>query len=73
VPVRRTIQLVQERRLVLHAEVERILRRTGYNQRQIEDVLRDTPDPIDTERDSEALFKHGLSLGSLMDRMGGSP
>jgi hypothetical protein len=40
---------------------------------QIEDVLRDVPDPIDSERDAEALFQHGISVGGLMDRMGGSP
>lgn len=64
---------MEKRRFLSHAEVERILRRAGYSQEQIVDVLRDLPDPIDTERDSEALFKQGISAGSLMDRMGGSP
>ena len=62
-----------EKRFVSHAEAEQILRRAGYSQEEINDVLRDTPDPIDTERDSEALFKHGITAGRLMDRMGGSP
>jgi hypothetical protein len=59
--------------LVSHAEAERIWRRAGYSQEQIKDVLRDIPDPIDTERDAEALFKLGVSVGALVDRMGGSP
>ena len=45
----------------------------GYLPEQIEDLLRDLPDPIDTERDAAACFERGLSVGSLMDRMGGSP
>ena len=69
----RSIQLVENKRLFAHAEAERVLRRAGHSEQQIEDVLRDLPDPIDTERDSEALFKHGISAGSLMDRMGSSP
>jgi hypothetical protein len=64
---------VESKRFVSHAEVERMLRRAGYAQQQIEGVLRDLPDPIDIEREREGFFKHGISLGSLMDRMGGSP
>jgi hypothetical protein len=62
-----------ERRLISHDEVERVLRRAGYSPQQIEHVLRDLPDPIDTERDRAELFKHGISLGGLMDRMSSSP
>ncbi len=50
-----------------------MLQTAGYTQEQIDDVLRDVPDPIDTERHRDALFKQGISVGSLMDRMGGSP
>jgi hypothetical protein len=64
---------VEQTRHVSHAEAERILRSAGYSSEQIEDVLRDVPDPIDSERDAEALFRHGISVGGLMDRMGGSP
>jgi hypothetical protein len=56
-----------------HAEVERYFRKAGYSQEQIEDLLRHLPDPIDTERDAEALFKLGVGVGALVDRMGGSP
>jgi hypothetical protein len=61
------------RRLVPHADAERILRRAGYSDQQIGDVLRDFEDPIDTRRDAEALFKHGITVGSLADQMGASP
>jgi hypothetical protein len=64
---------MQKSHLVSHAEAERALRRAGYPQEQIEELLRHLPDPIDTERDAAACFKLGLSVGSLMDRMGGSP
>ena len=64
---------MQERHLVSHAEAERALRRAGYPQDQIEELLSHLPDPIDTERDAAACFERGLSVGSLMDRMGGSP
>jgi predicted AAA+ superfamily ATPase len=64
---------VDKKRLYSHAEAQQILRRAGYSQERIEVLLRDVPDPIDTERDAEALFKHGISAGTLMNRMGGSP
>jgi hypothetical protein len=69
----RSIHLVELSRFLSHVDVESILRRAGYSQEQIEAVLRDVPDPVDTDRDSEAFFRHGISIGSLMDRRGGSP
>ena len=62
-----------DRKLYSHAEAEEILRRAGYSQELIDNVLRDVPDPIDPDRDDEAFFKHGLSFGAVTDRMGGSP
>ena len=59
--------------MVSHADAEQIMRRAGYSPEQIEEALRDLPDPIDTERDRDAVFKHGISLTTLTDRMGGSP
>jgi hypothetical protein len=61
------------KRLISHAEVKRVLPRLGYSEQQIDDVLRDFPDPIDRERDGDALLKHGISVGHLMERMSGSP
>jgi hypothetical protein len=50
-----------------------VLRRAGYSQDQIDEVLRDFPDPIDLEHAREKLLQHGISLGMLMDRRGASP
>jgi hypothetical protein len=36
-------------------------------------VFRDLPDPIDFDRDGEALLNRGISLDRLIDAMGGSP
>jgi hypothetical protein len=64
---------MERRRLVSHAEAEQVLRRAGLSEERIDEVLGQLPDPIDTERDADALFKHGLTAERLMDRMGGSP
>lgn len=56
-----------------HEEVERVLRRLGYSDEFIREVLSDLPDPIDIQRDEQALARHGLSPERLVDRMGGSP
>jgi hypothetical protein len=63
----------QARHVFSHAEAEPVLRRLGYSQEQIDDLLSELPDPIDGEREAEALFKLGLSIGTLRDHMGGSP
>jgi hypothetical protein len=69
----RSIRLIEEKRLIPHAEVERVLRRAGYSPQQIKDALRGFPDPMD-ERECAALeSKLGISPNALMDRMGGSP
>jgi hypothetical protein len=64
---------VEKRQLISHAEAKRLLLRAGYSRERIEELLRHLPDPIDADRDADVLFKLGLSRGSLMDRMGGSP
>jgi hypothetical protein len=56
-----------------HEEFTRALRRAGYSDEFISDVLRQLPDPIDLERDQQILARYGLSPERLMDRMGGSP
>jgi hypothetical protein len=56
-----------------HAEIRRILERAGYSKEQIADVLSDLPDPVDTVRHEDAFYKRGISLDTLIDRMGGSP
>ena len=64
---------MEKRQLISHAEAKQILRRVGYPQERIDDVLRQLPDPIDTARDAEAVFKLGVSRDTLMDRLGSSP
>jgi hypothetical protein len=56
-----------------HKETARVLRRAGYSDEFISEVLGQLPDPIDLERDQELLARYGLSPERLMDRMGGSP
>jgi len=56
-----------------HEEFARALRRAGYSDEFISDVLSQLPDPIDLERDQQTLARYGLSPERLMDRMGGSP
>jgi hypothetical protein len=56
-----------------HEESERVLRRAGYSDEFIAEVLGQLPDPIDLHRDQQILDRYGLSQERLMDRMGGSP
>jgi hypothetical protein len=56
-----------------HEQVARVLRRAGYSDEFIRELLSQLPDPIDLERDQQVLARHGLSSERLMDRMGGSP
>jgi len=62
-----------QRRTSSHAEFSKVLRRAGYLTTQVQSVLRDLPDPIDFDRDGEALFEKGISLDRLIDARGGSP
>jgi hypothetical protein len=66
---------MEKRRLVSHAEALRLMERAGYSRHQIEEALSEVPDPIDmdSERNVETFFKHGISFERAMDRMGGSP
>ena len=56
-----------------HEEFARVLRRAGYPDEFIRDVLSHLPDPVDLQRDGDTLARHGLSPERLMDSMGGSP
>jgi hypothetical protein len=71
---RRTIDPMEKKHLMVsHAHAEQYFRSMGYPEEQIVDMPRHLPDPIDTERDAEALFRLGLSADTLVDRIGGSP
>jgi hypothetical protein len=56
-----------------HEELSRVLRREGYPDEFIREVLSELPDPIDLQRDQQILARYGLSPERLMDRLGGSP
>ena len=56
-----------------HEEASRILRRAGYSDEFISEVLSQLPDPIDLERDQQILAQYGLNPERMMERMGASP
>jgi hypothetical protein len=56
-----------------HEEAARVLRRAGYSDEFISELLSQLPDPIDLQRDQQILARYGLNPERLMDRMGGSP
>jgi hypothetical protein len=56
-----------------HAAFCRVLRRAGCSTTQAQSVVSDLPDPIDFDRDGEALLRRGVSLDRLIDAVGGSP
>lgn len=56
-----------------HTEFRKVLHRAGYTTTQAQSVLRDLPDPIDFDRNGDALLKRGISLDRLVDAIGGSP
>jgi hypothetical protein len=56
-----------------HEKVTRLLRREGYSDGFISEVLRQLPEPVDVQRDQEILGHFGLSPEQLMDRMGAGP
>jgi hypothetical protein len=60
-------------RSVSHEDARRILKRAGYADEFISDVLSQLPDPIDPERDKQILASYAVNQERLMDRMGASP
>jgi hypothetical protein len=56
-----------------HEQVWRVLRRAGYPDEFIREVLTELPDPIDLQRDEHILGRYGLSAERLMDQLGSSP
>jgi hypothetical protein len=56
-----------------HNEVARVMRRAGYSDEFITNVLSHLTDPIDLHRDQQILGHYRLSPERLMDRLGGSP
>ena len=56
-----------------HEEAARILRRAGYSDEFISEVLSQVHDPIDLQRDQQILAGYGLNPERMMDRMGAGP
>ena len=56
-----------------HKEMARVMRRAGYSNEFISEVLSQMRDPTDLRRDEPILVRYGLSSERLMDRLGGSP
>jgi hypothetical protein len=56
-----------------HTEFRNVLHRAGYTATQAQEIIRGLPDPINFDRDGEALFSRGVWLDRLTDRVGGSP
>jgi len=60
----RSTDPMAERYVVSHAEAAKVLRKAGYSQQRIQELLRDFPDPIDTERNSDEIVEPGYQCGS---------
>jgi hypothetical protein len=56
-----------------HTKAARVLRRAGYPDAFIREVLGQLTDPFDIQRDQQILARYRLSPERLMDRLGGSP
>jgi hypothetical protein len=52
------------------AEVAKVLARAGCPEETIHELLPQLHDPVDPERDAPAFQRYGLSLQTLMDRLG---
>jgi hypothetical protein len=62
-----------ERHLRRKAEVLAILRRAGYSEETLAALETELPDPVDVDRDGNVLLRHGITLDTVIDRLGGSP
>jgi hypothetical protein len=61
------------RRISSQTELRKVLHRAGYSATQAATVLRDLPDPVDFDRDAQALLTRGVTLDRLINAVGGSP
>jgi len=68
-----TPRAMNERDLRRKADVLEVLRRAGVPEETIRALDAELDDPVDVGRDANLLARHGVTLGLLVDRMGGSP
>jgi hypothetical protein len=55
------------------ADVLRVLRRAGVAEEAIEALNDALDDPVDVQRDGNLFLRYGITLDTLISRMGGSP
>jgi len=55
------------------AEILTVLRRAGYSEQTVAALDAELDDPVDVDRDANVFLRHGITLGTVIDRMGGSP
>lgn len=65
--------MAEPARVITHAEVGQVLKRSGLDPEVIDDILADLPDPVDVDQAEPIFQAHGITLTGLMDRLGGSP
>lgn len=58
---------------ISRAAIRQHLINAGYSPEQIHEMLRELPDPVDFEHYAPLLEKLGVTIGSLIDEMGGGP
>ena len=54
-------------------EILAVLRRAGYSEQTVAALDAELQDPVDVDRDANVFLRYGITLDSLIDRMGGSP
>jgi hypothetical protein len=62
-----------ERHVRGKAEILVVLRRAGYSEQTVAALDAELQDSVDVDRDANVFLRHGITLGSVIDRMGGSP
>jgi hypothetical protein len=50
-----------------------VLRRAGYSEQTVAALDAELDDPVDIDRDANVFLRHGITIDSVIDRMGGSP
>jgi hypothetical protein len=63
----------EERDVRSKAEVLAVLRRSGIPEQTVQALDAALDDPVDVTRDANLFLRYGITLDSLIDRMGGSP
>lgn len=54
-------------------QARRVLHRAGFPAEEVEAILAQLPDPIDTDREAATLHRLGVAPCTLVERLGGGP